>query len=153
MEDKPLWLGSKSGCFSIKSAIQLVQSEAASCLDHNPPTIEAKWDWVWKLRLPYRIQVFVWLVLHRKLLTNSERLKRNLSSNATCELCLANDENLDHVLRSCPHAQDVWDVLTQMGLHSSGMDTDLLEWLHRNLKGAHVIPNWPTKFAIVLWYI
>ena len=153
IDDQPIWVGSKSGDFRINSAIQLVQSVVDARLDHLATTTSTTWSWVWKLRLPYRVQVFVWLVLHRKLLTNLERYKRHLTSTATCELCLANDEDLDHVLRRCLHAQDVWGVLAQMGMQSVDVDTDLPEWLQLNLRGAHIDPSWPTKFAVALWYI
>ena len=73
--DQPVWLGGRSGELTTKSAIQLLQSAALRPSEPSEPIPTAQWEWVWKIRVPYRIQVFVWLILHRKLLTNLERFK------------------------------------------------------------------------------
>jgi len=57
------------------------------------------------------------------------------------------------LLRKCPHAQDVWHAIHNIGLRGAAADTSLKEWLLANLTDVHVDPNWPTKFAITLWYI
>jgi len=64
IDDTPLWIASKKGSFTIQSAIQILQA--------SDSMRELQWEWLWHLRLPYRIQVFLWLLFHRKLLTNAE---------------------------------------------------------------------------------
>jgi len=145
MEDRPMWLVSNSSTFSIKSAIQNLQTSTT--------TEVVKWDWVWKLRVPHRIQVFLWLLLHRKILTNVERFRQHLSSDPQCGICLGEEENLDHLLRRCLNAQEVWQAIHSIGMNCSGVNKGLREWLHQNLLGVNDDPNWSTKFAIVLWYI
>jgi len=93
MDNRPMWIASKTGAFTIKSAIQILQASMAMEV--------VKWDWIWKLRLPHRILVFIWLLLHRKILTNAERFRRKLSSNPQCGICPGDEEDLDHLLRRC----------------------------------------------------
>ena len=42
---------------------------------------------VWKLNAPQRLKTFMWLVTNEALLTNNERLKRNMVASDTCGLC------------------------------------------------------------------
>jgi len=140
-----MWIASKTRSFTIQSAIQILQL--------STPMSGVQWEWLWKLRLPYRIQIFLWLLFHRTLLTSVERFRRRLSTDSQCEVCLEGEEDLDHLLRQCPNALDVWHVIHSIGLCGAAADTSLKEWLLANLTDIHVDPNWPTKFAITLWYI
>ena len=67
-------------------------------------------------------------------------------------VCLEEEEDLDHLLRKCPNAQDVWHALQSLGWCGPAADTSLKDWLRINLIGTQVDPNWPTKFVIALWY-
>ena len=106
-------------------------------LQLSAPMSGVQWEWLWKLRLPYRIQIFLWLIFHRKLLTSVERFRRRLSIDSLCE----DEEDLDHLLRKCPHAQDVWHAIHNIGLRGAAADTSLKEWLLANLTDVHVDPN------------
>ena len=119
--DKPRWLASKTGSFTIQSAINTLQASV--------PTHGVQWGWIWKLRLSYRIQVFLWLLFHRKLLTNAERFRRSFSSDSLCGICFEDKEDLDHLLRKCLNAQDVWHALHNIGLRCIAEGTTFKEWL------------------------
>ena len=93
VEDNLLWVANKSGKFSIKSALTLVSN------NEQAPT--SNWKWVWRTRVPQRIQMFTWLLMHNKVLTNAMRCSRNLSTDPACARCEAQYEDIDHVLRGC----------------------------------------------------
>jgi len=143
--DKPIWVGNKAGKFDIKSAIHIVAPSTAIGV--------GEWRWIWKLRAPHRIQTFLWLLQHCKLLTNEARFKRKLTSNPYCDLCGEGMEDLQHLFRYCPNAQEVWHSLEREGMFCSAGDMDFQTWLQRNLFGPHEDSDWSTKFAITLWYI
>jgi len=62
-------------------------------------------------------------------------------------------EDLDHLFRRCHIAQDVWQTLHNCGLSSTATEENFQTWLQANLKGHHVDPQWPRKFAIILWFV
>ena len=145
VSDKPIWLGNKSGKFDIKSAINIVHPSTSTGI--------GEWWWIWRLRVPCRVQTFLWLLQHCKLLTNEARFKRNLNSTPYCELCFEGIEDLEHLLRLCLNATEVWQALEHEGMYCSAADLDFEVWLRQNLLGPHEDSAWSTKFAITLWYI
>ncbi|CAN1758490.1 hypothetical protein LINPERHAP1_LOCUS6821 [Linum perenne] len=50
----------------------------------------------------------MWLVSHGKLMTNVERTKRRFTDDEECGHCQSGREYIDHVLRSCSFACQVW---------------------------------------------
>ena len=143
--DKPIWLRNKSGKFDIKSAINIVHPLTS--------TGNGEWRWIWRLWIPYRVQTFLWLLQHCKLLTNAARFKRNLNSTPYCELCFEGIEDFEHLFRRCPNATEIWQALEHEGMHCSAAYSDFQVWLRQNLLGPHDDPAWSTKFSITLWYI
>jgi len=145
IEDTPLWTASNTGSFTIASAIKILRG-----LD---TLTGVQWNWVWKIRLPYRIQVFLWLLSHRRLLTNAERHRRKFSPDPLCGVCFEEAEDLDHLFRRCPTAQAVWQALHSCGLNSTATEATFHDWFQANFHGNHVDPQWPRKFAIILWFL
>jgi len=143
--DRPIWTGGNSSQFTIKAAFNLL-------LPSNH-TVLGEWRWIWRLKVPYRIQMFIWLIHQGKLLTNNEHFKRHLTSNPYCERCFENIEDLHHVFRFCPRAQEVWQELSREGLYYLATRSEFQGWLRQNLVGLHADPNWAMKFATTLWYI
>ncbi|CAN1178076.1 Putative ribonuclease H protein At1g65750 [Linum perenne] len=66
------------------------------------------WMSVWRWKGPNRTRHFLWLAIQQKLLTNDERRRRNMTSNANCEFCRHPTESVQHVLRDCVFAKEVW---------------------------------------------
>jgi len=94
--DNSVWIADKSGTFTIKSAMKIIRA-----IDS---ITKANWRWIWKIRIPQRMKLFLWLILYLKVLSNAERFQRKMISTPQCELCLGEMEDLEHVLRSCPNA-------------------------------------------------
>ena len=143
--DRIVWKASKTGAFTLQSAIQLLQGVESDTA--------VKWSAIWKLRIPNRIRFFVWLLYHGRLLTNAERFRRSLSSTPQCDLCPGEVEDSQHLFRDCPHAQQIWSSLSEKGFCCVANGADFPNWLQLNLAGSHHDSKWPTKFAISLWYL
>ncbi|KAL7246634.1 hypothetical protein ACSBR2_001688 [Camellia fascicularis] len=62
----------------------------------NAQFFEGDWSWTWKLKLPQKLKSFMWLILHRKVLTNELRHKRGFTGNPNCPSC-DTVEDLDHL--------------------------------------------------------
>ncbi|KAL5769017.1 hypothetical protein ACOSP7_015576 [Xanthoceras sorbifolium] len=110
--DKLIWGLTKNGSFSVSSAY-------ASLFDGNA----WRWKFIWALKIPLKLQTFLWNLLHKKILTNSQRVRRRMTSDDLCPRCGSETEDLDHLFRSCSR-------LTLMGAGIIRQDPLLLEeWL------------------------
>ncbi|KAL6140994.1 hypothetical protein ACLB2K_059286 [Fragaria x ananassa] len=94
--DTLIWGASANGCFSVKSAYNSLFDMSAP---HNP-----QWQAIWKYNIPQKLKTFLWSVLHKKILTNVQRVTRGFTSNASCPICSSADESLLHLFRDCPRA-------------------------------------------------
>ena len=71
------------------------------------------WRLVWDWMGPERIKTFLWLVMHERLLTNLECLKRGMTTDGTCSICNVDEETTLHVLHDCIEARMIWVQLIE----------------------------------------
>ncbi|XP_019150554.1 PREDICTED: uncharacterized protein LOC109147346 [Ipomoea nil] len=124
--DSLAWMHKSSGEFSIKSAYD-------AALRSPTMSDDVKWKSIWKLKVPNRICTFIWLVKHEKILTNSNRCKRGPSECDKCARCLTAIEDTQHVLRDCPAAKEVLELV--LPCLSSAANLPFEDWLHLGIKG------------------
>ncbi|KAL4366467.1 hypothetical protein GQ457_05G028510 [Hibiscus cannabinus] len=138
-----------NGQFSARSAYEYLSSDTESGFDRV-------WRQVWKLKVPYRVRTFAWIALHERLLTNVERVRRHMNTSEHCEICGSSREDIDHVLRQCTAAKEVWRRLVLNVVRDSFFRLPFREWLRTNLfdvtstVGAEV---WPARFIITCWLL
>ncbi|CAN1195124.1 Putative ribonuclease H protein At1g65750 [Linum perenne] len=138
--DAWIWGDSYDGRFTIKSAYKLIYDQSSQRPD-------VTWDKVWKWEGPCRIKFFLWLAIHERLLTNSERVRRHLAQSAACSRCGDHLESVSHALRDCSSAASVWD---QVGfdVRNSSWGGPFAEWM---LKGIN--SNNGLLFGVTVWMI
>ncbi|GMP77627.1 hypothetical protein CsSME_00033839 [Camellia sinensis var. sinensis] len=144
--DSLLWKGTPDGAFSVTSMYLSLQGTDA---------IEEDWNWLWKLRLPQKLKIFLWTVRHGKLLTNYMRVKRGLTNDSTCPSC-SGIEDLNHLFRECYKAKDVWIKLFDKTWFFSLTRKPWADWLKcnsRNTKHFSGDISWYTIFTVALWKI
>lgn len=147
--DEISWKHSSSGCFSTKSAFNMISLEPTVPSDLM---INSKW----KLKVPMRIQFFIWLASQSRILTNEERKRRHIIDYDTCGLCNVAAETTLHILRDCQYSQDIW---SKMGIQQFMSDFFYLthdEWWKRNLKNNHCHIwdwQWNLTFCSSCWLI
>jgi hypothetical protein len=90
-EDKPLWLFHPSGEFSVKSFYGVVNDGGVTPV-HTPV--------VWKLHIPPKIHIFLWLLANNKLLTRDNVCKRREVEDKTCLFCNEH-ESIHHLFFDC----------------------------------------------------
>jgi hypothetical protein len=66
------------------------------------------WHKIWKIKVPERVRSFIWMAMHDRLLTNSNKSKMGIF-HAMCNYCGDVEETAIHVLRDCPTASNVWN--------------------------------------------
>jgi hypothetical protein len=109
-QDRVIWIGSKSGLFSVKSAYYIGRSlkeEARGQCSYagNQPDI---WKDLWSLKVPGKVKMFAWRACQNLLPTRENLYIRKVIQDPSCPCCGLAVENVIHCLWSCPAAGDVW---------------------------------------------
>ncbi|CAI0429938.1 unnamed protein product [Linum tenue] len=67
------------------------------------------WKKLWKWKGPSRTKHFLWLVMHDRLLTNKERVRRKMTADGNCSHCKDVEETTEHILRKCSKTAAIWE--------------------------------------------
>jgi hypothetical protein len=59
---------------------------------------DAKAAFVWKNSAPPRVQLFVWLLMHKRIQCRTMLFKKHIVDSPTCEICQAADESPEHIM-------------------------------------------------------
>ncbi|KAK7257213.1 hypothetical protein RIF29_31017 [Crotalaria pallida] len=149
--DKPVWSCNSDGTFSISSAYSLL--DGPSLDDFMDPLIPKL---IWNWNGPERMKLFLWKVLHGRLLTNDERCRRGMIDDPLCPRCKAAPETLTHVLRDCEIVNDFWSPMIDDDNWVPFFSLGGLPWLLFNLSLPNMHPHlgdWRTVFIIAAWSI
>lgn len=104
-KDKRGW--GPTGVYSSAKGYRLLQSHR----DISLPT--RFWMEVWDpLALP-TVNFFFWILMHKKVLTGENLLKRKIAGPHRCSLCKEAMETMDHLFVDCSFANKVWALILQ----------------------------------------
>ncbi|GLT49941.1 hypothetical protein SLA2020_234640 [Shorea laevis] len=92
-----VWHYTKSGDFSIKTAYFVVASLLMATQTSASKPL-AFWKSIWKLRVPPKVQLFIWRICHNALPSQVNLYHRGVVESPLCSNCKANDENIPHLL-------------------------------------------------------
>ena len=95
-----------SGGFTLGSAMKLVRSTGEEEVNEDN-----NWKVIWKLAVPQRLRMFMWLSYQDRLMSNANRFIRHLTDDPRCYVCGEVEENTIHILRECPVAKILWRKL------------------------------------------
>ena len=90
------------------------------------------WKNLWKFKIPYKICMFLWKLLHNGLPTRMELFRRQIIVSPKCVMCDQEDEMLDHLFLKCPFARALWFTLPQ-NIRSDAIPS-IRQWLLTTLK-------------------
>jgi hypothetical protein len=103
-EDSPIWLFHSSGTYSVRSFYGIVNNRGVIPV-HTPA--------VWKLHIPPRIHIFLWLLANDKLLTRYNLNKRRHVDDVSCLFCNEH-ETAKHLFFECVVAKNIWDTVSSI---------------------------------------
>jgi hypothetical protein len=66
--------------------------------------------YLWKIKIPLKIKIFMWFLSKKVLLTRDNLAKRNWNGNTKCSLCDA-EQSVEHLFISCSFARLIWRVV------------------------------------------
>jgi ribonuclease HI len=146
--DMHIWPGESGGNYMVADGY----NRLAGISDHEE---DHKWRKVWKLASTQRIRVFVWHILHNRLLTN-DRLASWHLKEPYCDYCGQMEESLLHVLRDCPLASLVWRHLVEVNHWSTFFLYTREQWFELNLRthiGRNKEVKWDAIWATTCYYL
>lgn len=88
---------------------------------------------MWKVKVPPKIKVFVWLIMRNSILTKDNLLRRGWSGDANCVFC-GKEESVDHLFLNCSVAKFLWGILQTcfgFGALPDNMKTLWTDWISR----------------------
>ncbi|KAJ1412575.1 Reverse transcriptase zinc-binding domain [Sesbania bispinosa] len=147
--DHPTWLFSANGELSLKSAYQCLGNFGSS---PHPPDAFFKQIWAWQG--PPRISSFIWKLYHNRLLTNSERVRRGMTSDDSCPRCGQAPETIMHTLRDCEVVSELWESLIDREWWARFFSLGLDNWLKMNMaKSPFSVDGtpWNFIFPVSIW--
>ncbi|KAJ4810728.1 RNA-directed DNA polymerase (reverse transcriptase)-related family protein [Rhynchospora pubera] len=104
--DEVSWkLPGAKGSFSTKSTYYFIKTF---------PTIYTPLCSIWKLKIPPRFKVFLWLMFQDKIATQDNLQKRGWSMANRCPLCLSNSETVAHLFNHCIYFREFKSIISQM---------------------------------------
>jgi hypothetical protein len=109
--DHLFWDDTKNGLFSVKSAYYLHLRHRAAVWTSESSVVgrdKKFWKFLWALSIPPKVKSFLWRACVGILPTNTLMCRRHLRGDGNCPSCNHDCESVEHVLWSCPVANDVW---------------------------------------------
>ncbi|OAY75681.1 putative ribonuclease H protein [Ananas comosus] len=106
------WRWTSSGKFSVRTAAEFLMFDGIN--NCNLP-------FLWNLKIPLRVKIFLWLADRNKLLTADNLRKRGWHGPTICNLCYSDAESVEHILHHYFYAVSVWNWLTdRLNLNLAG---------------------------------
>jgi hypothetical protein len=99
-KDQFVWQLTESGLFSVKSMYLDLMNGHTRFLR----------KYLWKIKIPLKIKIFMWFLSNKVLLTKDNLIKRKWTGNQNCCFC-DNNETIDHLFLSCPFAKLIWRMV------------------------------------------
>jgi hypothetical protein len=66
--------------------------------------------YLWKMKVPLKIKIFMWFVHRKEILTKDNLIKRNWQGSSKCCFC-DHEETVQHLFIHCPFAKIVWSIV------------------------------------------
>ncbi|XP_004306074.1 PREDICTED: putative ribonuclease H protein At1g65750-like [Fragaria vesca subsp. vesca] len=123
--DTLIWGATANGKFFVKSAYN-------SLFDMSAP-LNPQWNYIWRMKIPPKLKTFLWTFLHKKLLTNMQRVTRGFTASALCPICQSADESFLHLFRDCPRSVLIWNAFVKPGSISQSFSLDWNGWIQAQL--------------------
>jgi hypothetical protein len=124
-EDVQLWPGNRAGNFTVSVAYHLITREMTYIMDKT-------WTRVWKIDCIERIKVFIWQLIHDRLLTKAKLAQWHVG-DPFCVKCIQFEESTIHVIRDCPIAVEVWRHLVSSQERGNFFVVNRQDWITMNL--------------------
>ena len=80
---------------------------------------------MWQLRIPSKVKIFMWRILHGIIPLKSIMVNRHVGTSGECPICHVAAEHILHLLFQCHKAREMWRLL---GLDSIMEAASSIDW-------------------------
>ena len=102
------WHYEKNGLFSVQSAYRLAvwNQDGVGQIGTSSSSEQGRavWKKVWSVKVPSKVNVFIWKIVNNGLPTLVNKKHRHLEQQDICQLCGTQAEDAYHAVIRCPHA-------------------------------------------------
>jgi ribonuclease HI len=127
---------------------------------HVPPD-PVIWKAIWTVKSLPKIDMFVWTVAQKGVLSGENLRKRGWEGPSRCPLCLQEEESMNHLLLVCPFASEVWQLALGLGALAPNLPQEihllLSNWQalcpFRTANQGHLLALWRSIPKFILWKI
>jgi hypothetical protein len=121
-------------------------------MDYGGFTVLGNTD-IWNSLAPKKCKIFAWLALHNRINTRERLSRKGIISESMCPFGCQCDENLTHLLFSCPPSNFIWQKFLIPG--QNGQHFRSVEDIITSPGAAPLIyhKEWATIFIAVAWNI
>jgi hypothetical protein len=121
--DALIWVYEKSGTYSSHSFYVVISYRGVT-----PMYIPS----IWNIKVPPKIQLFLWLLSHNKLVTVDNLNRKGMSKPEEC--CFCNEkETIKHLFFECVVAKTIWRYTSEFVGWEIGVDyfSVASKWIHK----------------------
>jgi hypothetical protein len=124
--DKLVWRGTKNGVFSVSSAYHMVKEME---IETQPESSNKRgqnelWKGIWNMRSPNVVKNFMWRACKNILPTKENLMKKKITEESLCPICMLEVETTFHALWDCLASRDVWGASLRIFQKSSLSGSD-----------------------------
>jgi hypothetical protein len=99
-DDEFKWNLTSTGVFTVKSLY-------LDLMNGHTPFLK---KYIWKIKVPLKIRIFMWFLYRKVVLTKDNLKRRNWSGDSKCCFC-SEDETVHHLFFTCPLAKLMWRIV------------------------------------------
>jgi hypothetical protein len=88
-------------------------TKSAYCIQFQGTFSKLKLTPILKAKAEPKCRFFAWTLLHKKILTANNLIKRNWPNDPICKLCGIDLETPTHLCKDCNFARQVWSIIKQ----------------------------------------
>ncbi|WMV28378.1 hypothetical protein MTR67_021763 [Solanum verrucosum] len=148
-EDTLKWKCHNKGLFTVSSAYRNM-NQMGSQVNFLP------WKLIWKVKIPYKVVVFTWLVVKEAVLTQENLMKRGIQMCPRCCFCEQVTETINHLFLHCKVVGQLWNLFTSFrGISWTipGRIGQALENWNMEGSGSTDKSRWKIVPAVIWWTI
>jgi hypothetical protein len=82
---------------------------------------------IWKAKIPLKVQIFLWLVKQKRVLTRDRLRKRGWTGDVKCVYC-SQEETIDHLFVTCVFIQSIWQWIVRFNNFYFDFDNIVALW-------------------------
>ncbi|XP_026410754.1 uncharacterized protein LOC113305978 [Papaver somniferum] len=138
-EDKLIWSFTTTGIFTTASTYRML-CDKDILTDNSMGLSQHFWLSFWKLKVPYKFQLFLWRAIHNAVPVKARIFTHVHNADLHCVLCNHYQiEDLDHLFLHCPFTRAIWHYFLPNQFHFILQHSSLLSW----------IQTWQLKDSII----